>query len=233
MEATHNTISPADLAERLELVISNDHALHLERRRRVILAAAGERERARTAEDPMRDPYPRVAVADALRDWIRDDMPGFVIDAAEPRLKMDWRTRRAQQLSAGVNVRDAVGWRAWEDSVPNGLAMLCREILGYALAFVDWHELAGALLAEDENGVPLEQLARTLAGIRELESSPETDPTGTGTAAPLVAERLGLETLELAEHVHYLAELGLAGSRFVGGTSGTLVHSLPAELERL
>lgn len=229
------SMTPADIAERLELVISSDHALYLERRRRVIHAAAAELERA--ARDAgltaASEPYPRVAVMDALRDWIRDDVPGFVLDAGEPRLKADWRLEKIRRRDAGEPVRDRVGWRAWEDSIPNALSMLCREVLGYALAFVDWRAMAMAQLESDANGVTLEQLAQTLAAIRELETGDDADPTGTGIAAPFAAERLELSSEELAERVHYLAELGLAGSRFVGGTSGTLVHSTPAGELRL
>jgi hypothetical protein len=221
------SITPAEVLEQVRMVLENDHAAYDELHRRVILAASGELERA--ARDAgmtaAAEPYPRVAVADALRDWIRDTAPGLVCDAAEPMLKGEWRRERERERAAGENVANRPEWRSWEDSIPNALSMLVRQIAGYALSIVDWRAFAIGQLESDLSGVTLEQLAHAHAAIRRAETGPDADPTGTGAPAYIVGQLLELEPEELADRVHRLSELGLAGDRFVGGTSQTLLHT--------
>jgi hypothetical protein len=227
MQAT-SVITSSELSEQLGLVISTTHSLYDEQRRIVIRAAAAE-----LADPPEHGAYPVVRVADALRDWLRDDAMPMVVDAGTYHLRGEWRRDRDAAARAGVNVREHFAWRSWDDSIPDGLQLLAKQLLGYVLSSVDWRAEALEALGSNVNGVRVEHLAETLAAIMRAERGPHTDPTGTGSAEELVRlelrELTGTEATltseELAERVHYLSELGLAGSRFVGGSSGTLVHS--------
>jgi hypothetical protein len=220
------SLTPADLSRQLDMVIANDRAFSDERTRRVVLAIAGAEEREQSSEVHAG----RVCeVADMLRDWLRDDMAPLVVDAGTARLKSDWRLERIHARAAG---RERERELTYDDSLPNGYQLLCLQLLGHSLSAVDWIQEAREQLASDRNGTTLEQLGLTLRAIRAAENGPGADPTGTGAAVLEVLDHLErisgeqLSSEDLAGRVHELSYLELASSRFVGGTSGSLIHSL-------
>lgn len=205
------------LAEHVEMVLANDHALYLERQRRCIRAAAASL----ATSDTDRGSRAVTAAADALRDWLRDELLPTVIDSATVSLTMQWQRARADAAAGGANVRhlDAVGWRSWGDSELHGAQLLAREIISTALDSVDWRAMADAVLCDGEP--LLLNVAELLAELHELYPN-ENEPTGEVPAADLCT-RLAINSATLAERLAVLSRLGLASDRYVGGTSGTLL----------
>lgn len=185
----------------------NTHALYLEERRLAVQAAAAGR-----------------AVDSALQDFYRDRM-AYVIDAGTPSLRMDWRKDRQAAETRGENLAHAVGFRAFDDSVSDGLQGLAREWLATAVDFLDWGTRSRELLAEEWDGGTLADAADVLRHLLALQDSDEADPVAGEVAADVLAARVGVDSATLAGRLEILRRLGLCGTRFVGGTSGTLVHA--------
>lgn len=197
----------AMLATDFSTAADNSHALYLEERRLAVQTAAAG-----------------LAVDSALQGFYRDRM-AYVIDAGTARLRMDWRGDRDKLRQDGENLENAVGYRAFEDSPHDALQSLAREWLATAVDFANWQSRSAELLAEEWDGGTLAEAAAVLRELRALQDSTDADPVAGEVAAPVLAERCQLETGDLAGRLEILRRLGLCGTRYVGGTSGTLIHA--------
>ena len=197
----------AMLATDFSTCADNSHALYLAERALAVKTAAAAK-----------------AVDSALQDFYRDRM-AYVIDAGTTALRMDWRKDRSAAMARGDNLANAVGFRAWDDSVSEGLQGLAREWLATAVDFLDWGARARELLAEEWDGGTLGEASDVLRELRALQDSPEADPVAGEVPAGALAARCGIDTPTLAGRLEILRRLGLCGTRYVGGTSGTLVHA--------
>lgn len=229
----------------LNLVTDNDWSASCARLRLVLDAGTDAFDGRETSDDPGSVPAWQVAAADALRDWYRDHMIPLALDAAEERLRMEWRARMTNQRSFGARLpgddpRDAGG--SWVDSLPNAAATMLRALATDALDGIPWAawlDDVGELAPREGSDDGHEWLFDAFRILPTLRTENPREPAGEWCVYDLAValaggddeNGIGPTNDELRRVSAALAGLeyhGIAASRYVGGTSGTLHHLRPA-----
>jgi hypothetical protein len=234
----------------LNLVTDNDFAAYCARLRLVLDAGAdtfAEGETQETSSDPGSVPAWQARAATAVRDWYREHLFPVALDAAEARLRADWRGRmtslrygtKDETLPGDDTRRDRTGFtggNTWEDALPQAAAMMLRQIASDAIDGIPWSAWLDDIAdmaprdRSDDGHAWLFDAFRILPALRE--DNPN-EPGGEWCAADILeatvnATGADLSMDDVSAALAGMEYHGITASRYVGGTSGSLHHLLPA-----